>query len=83
MRRTHYRRTIRGTTDAWVHCGRPLAPCRSTTQLALVTCRICAAYVAKGVAYGYRESQAGADATKGALADEARRGEHTPEGGRQ
>jgi len=54
--RMHYARTIRGTRDTWIHCGRPLDRVRSTTRLAAVTCQICARYIAKGLAYGYRES---------------------------
>lgn len=55
-RRIHYRRRIRGTHDAWVHCGRALARTVSTTVLADVTCLTCAGYVAKGLAAGYRQS---------------------------
>lgn len=53
MTRVHYLRRIRHTQDTWVHCGRPQTAVRSTERVALVTCRICARYVAKGLAYGF------------------------------
>ena len=63
MPRRHYRRVIRGTQDAWVHCGRPLARVQSTRRLQDVTCAVCRRYIAKGLAYGYRERSQEAAAT--------------------
>ena len=61
--RLHYRRVIRGTQDAWVHCGRPLARVQSTRRLQDVTCTVCRRYIAKGVAYGYQDRSQNTDAT--------------------
>jgi ribosomal protein S14 len=59
LTRVHFLRRIRHTQDTWVHCGRPQTVVRSTETLALVTCRLCARYVAKGLAYGFREATPG------------------------
>ena len=55
--RVHWLRTIRGTQDRWLHCGRALDRVAWTRQTSLVTCLVCRGYLLRGEAAGYTSSQ--------------------------